>query len=121
MKLELSGTYTVTIVVTLQAGRCEQVNIRAIERLPDATTRASPTFIPEDDKARSLAYIAVDFADANGLTLVPIQDERLRGWFQPCQRSGQNLKPVERPIRIYSPREVRQVRLRGLALVKLTR
>ncbi len=121
MDLKLSGTYAVTIVLTLQAGRCEQVNIRTIERLPDATTRAGPTFISDDDRARSLDYIAVDFADDNGLSLVPVHDERLRGWFQPCQRSGQNLKPVERPIRIYSLREVRQVRLRGLALVKLTR
>lgn len=119
MDLELSGTYAITIVLTLRAGRCEHVNIRTIERMPDTSTRVSPIFIPDDDKARSLAYITVDFADDSGLTLVSIQDERLRGWFVPCHRIGQNLRPVERPIHIGSAREVRQVRLRGLSLLKL--
>lgn len=73
--------------------------------------------LPEEDKAKSLEFIWVDFAQGAGMELISINDNRLRGYFTPSFKIGTNVRPAQGSKLIRTPRDVRNMRVSGLALV----
>ncbi|MEI8132727.1 MAG: hypothetical protein WCG34_09845, partial [Leptolinea sp.] len=74
-------------------------------------------FASDTDKSKSLEYIFADFCNGLGMGLVSINDDRLRGFFTPSFRNGENVRPAQGAKLIRSARDVRGYRVSGLALV----
>jgi hypothetical protein len=73
--------------------------------------------LPVADKARSLEFIWVDFNQGIGMELISINDDRLRGYFTPTYKIGENIRPAQGAKLIRTARDVRSMRVSGLALV----